>query len=120
MEKLTEDFICAIKRGKISAKQSAIDFMSDYTGSPKEEYTDYVLLPIVQNFFLDYIKTGNAWELMFHFFDHKKITRHCKAFADEWDYPQNDLMAMLSALQMVRVMKDGIFINGFTERVGDQ
>lgn len=67
MEKLTEDFIRAIKRGKISAKQSAIDFMSDYTGSPKEEYTDYVL------------------------------------------------MAMLSALQMVRVQKDGNPINGFTK-----
>lgn len=116
MERTTENFIRAIKRGKNGAKQAAIDFMSDYSGSPKEEYTDYVLLPIVKNFFLDYIKTGDAWELMFHFFDHKTITRNCEAFSDEWNYPQNDLMAMLSALQMVRVMKDGKLTNGFTEK----
>lgn len=116
MERTTENFIRAIKRGKNGAKQAAIDFMSDYSGSPKEEYTDYTLLPIVKNFFLDYIKTGDSWELMFHFFDHKRITQNCKAFSDEWNYPQNDLMAMLSALQMVRVMKDGKLTNGFTEK----
>ena len=38
----------------------------------------------------------------------------------EMEMLDRDIECMLSAMAMARVIKDGIFINGFTERVGDQ
>ena len=116
MEKMTEDFIYALKRDKDSPnlKEAAIKFMMDYTDSPRESYRIGNLYNITKQFFLDYIKTGDAWELMYHFFDHKKIVRNCRDFISETYYPNDDLIAMLTALSMVRVKKDGEYINGFT------
>lgn len=40
MDDLTLGIIDAVKRGKKSGKESIIDFLSEYTGTPKEHYSD--------------------------------------------------------------------------------
>jgi len=40
MDDLTLGLIYAIKHSKKSAKESIVDFLSEYTGTPKEHYSD--------------------------------------------------------------------------------
>ena len=38
--KIEQDVLYAIKHSKKSAKESIVDFLSEYTGTPKEHYSD--------------------------------------------------------------------------------
>lgn len=58
MDDLTLGIIDAVKRGKKSGKESIIDFLSEYTGTPKEHYSDSKLIQIIRNAFIDYLKTA--------------------------------------------------------------
>ena len=40
MDDLTLGLIYAIKHSKKSAKEYIVDFLSEYTGTPKEHYSD--------------------------------------------------------------------------------
>lgn len=69
MDDLTLGIIDAVKRGKKSGKESIIDFLSEYTGTPKEHYSDSKLIQIIRNAFIDYLKTADnpAFEVWQYF-----------------------------------------------------
>lgn len=121
MEKLTEDFIRAIKKADDNPRETAINFMMNYTGSPRESYSIDSLYRIVKDFFLDYLKTGNAWECMWYFFESRKtelyLSPNCCKCNRELQTLDLDIECMLGALSMVRVVKDGKITNGFTRKV---
>ena len=123
MEKLTEDFIRHIKKAQLDHKEAAIQFMMDYTGSPRESYKLGELYDIVKSFFLDYLKTGNACEAMQTFFRIRgyQMSRMTDSlnWTIEMEMLDRDIECMLSAMAMARVMKDGKLVNGFTKR-GEQ
>ena len=123
MEKLTEDFIRAIKKTQLNHKEAAIQFMMDYTGSPRESYKLGELYDIVKSFFLDYLKTGNACEAMQTFFRIRRYQMSRMTDSLNWtiemEMLDRDIECMLSAMVMARVMKDGKPVNGFTKR-GEQ
>lgn len=121
MEKLTEDFIRAIKKTQLNHKEAAIQFMMDYTGSPRESYKLGELYDIVKSFFLDYLKTGNACEAMQTFFRIRGYQMSRMTDSLNWtiEMLDRDIECMLSAMVMARVIKDGKLVNGFTKR-GEQ
>lgn len=120
MEKLTEDFIRAIKKSEDNPREAAIQFMMNYTGSPRESYGVGSLYRIVKDFFLDYLKTGNAWECMWYFFESRRtelyLSPNCSECNRELQTLDLDIECMLGALSMVRVVKGSKTVNGFTKR----
>lgn len=120
MEKLTEDFIRHIKKADDNPREAAIQFMMNYTGSPRESYDVGSLYRIVKDFFLDYLKTGNASECMWYFFESRKIklylSPNCSECNRELQTLDLDIECMLGALSMVRVVKGNKTVNGFTKR----
>ena len=119
MEKLTEDFIRHIKKAQLNHKEAAIQFMMDYTGSPRESYKLGELYDIVKSFFLDYLKTGDACEAMQTFFRVRGYRLNLMTDNSGWTTQLKmldcDIECMLSAMVMARVMKDGKLVNGFTQ-----
>jgi hypothetical protein len=119
MEKLTEDFIRHIKKAQLNHKEAAIQFMMDYTGSPRESYKLGELYDIVKSFFLDYLKTGDACEAMQTFFRVRGYQLNLMTDNSGWTTQLKmldcDIECMLSAMVMARVMKDGKLVNGFTQ-----
>jgi len=105
----TLGMIYAIKRSENGRKQAVIDYMSEITGSPKEDYYDNELLNIVGNAFVDYLKTAdNPAYVVQCFFGMRNI------------YRDNELERMLSVLQLTRVKDNyGQYINGFREIKND-
>lgn len=79
MDDLTLGIIDAVKRGKKSGKESIIDFLSEYTGTPKEYYSDGELIRIIRNAFVDYLKTADnpAFEV-WQYFDAKRQQENFK------------------------------------------
>lgn len=122
MDKHTENFIRFIKRGDGDYRENAIQFMMKYTGSPRESYTGETLFRIVKDFFMDYIKSGDALKLLWHYFEHRRIILlgiNCIKSTEnfEKDLIDFDIDSMLSALAMTRIKdENGNYINGFTER----
>lgn len=120
MEKLKEDFIRHIKKADDNPRETAIQFIMNYTGSPRESYGIDSLYRIVKDFFLDYLKTGNAWECMWYFFESRKIklylSPNCSEYNRELQTLALDIECMLGALSMVRVVKGNKTVNGFTKR----
>lgn len=120
MEKLTEDFIRHIKKADDNPREAAIQFMMNYTGSPRESYDVGSLYRIVKDFFLDYLKTGDACEAMQTFFRIRGY--QLNQMTDDFGWTTQlkmldcDIGCMLSAMAMTRVMKDGKLVNGFTKR----
>lgn len=130
MDRNTEDFIRAIKHSSGEYKEGAIQFMMKYTASPRESYTTGNLFSVVKDFFLDYIKTGDAAEAMYYFFEHKRRAiatmvmyhpdyKNWNAWAVESYCAELDTECMLSALALTTVMKDGKYVNGFTDTYFD-
>lgn len=124
MDDLTLGIIDAVKRGKKSGKESIIDFLSEYTGTPKEYYSDGELIRIIRNAFVDYLKTADnpAFEV-WQYFDAKRqkenfkdvFPEQHKKYAERDNCMDVDTEAILSAFRLTCVQKDGKYVNGFRE-----
>lgn len=124
MDNLTLGIIDAVKRGKKSGKESIIDFLSEYTGTPKEHYSDGELIRIIRNAFVDYLKTADnpAFDV-WQYFDAKRqkenfkdvFPEQHKKYAERDNCMDIDTEAILSAFRLARVQKDGKYVNGFRE-----
>lgn len=124
MDDLTLGIIDAVKRGKKSGKESIIDFLSKYTGTPKEYYSDGELIRIIRNAFVDYLKTADnpAFEV-WQYFDAKRqkenfkdvFPEQHKKYAERDNCMDIDTEAILSAFRLTRVQKDGRYVNGFRD-----
>lgn len=122
MDDLTLGIIDAVKRGKKSGKESIIDFLSEYTGTPKEYYSDGELIRIIRNAFVDYLKTADnpAFEV-WKYFDAKRqqenfkdvFPEQHKKYAERDNCMDIDTEAILSAFCLACVQKDGKYVNGF-------
>lgn len=79
MNDLTLGLIYAVKHSEKSAKESIIDFLSEYTGTPKQYYSDNELVRIIRDSFVDYLKTADnpAFEC---------VNDNLRAFYDLCDY----------------------------------
>jgi len=109
MEDRTIKFIRAIKGGiefRPTIEETAVAFMSDYSGVPESRYTNDLLFKIVKDFFLDFLKTAdNPSFEMWRFFDVKY-----KAFET-----RDDTYAMLVTMQLAQVRNDDGYVNGFRD-----
>lgn len=124
MDDLTLGIIDAVKRGKKSGKESIIDFLSEYTGTPKEHYSDGELIRIIRNAFVDYLKTADnpAFEV-WQYFDAKRqqenfkdvFPEQHKKYAERDNCMDIDTEAIISAFRLTCVQKDGKYVNGFRE-----
>lgn len=131
MDNRTLGIIYAIKKGDNTARQNIIDFMSKYSDTPKEYYTDYNLIPLIEATFVDYLKTADNPSFdVWQYFDAKGRSRNFQQFypdrAVEFQKTSEgfgiDTDAIISALALTTVRKDGKYVNGFrdyTEEVQD-
>lgn len=112
MEKSTRDFILALKRHAeegCSPRESAIDFMSEQTMTPQEQYTPSIMLRIARQMFLDYLSTADSPHVdLSNFFEIEDIH-------DPISDPISETDAILTTLLLVAVRKDGQYVNGFWE-----
>lgn len=124
MDDLTLGLIYAVKHSGKSAKESIIDFLSEYTGTPKEYYSDGELIRIIRNAFVDYLKTADnpAFDV-WQYFDAKRqkenfkdvFPEQHKKYAERDNCIDIDTEAILSVFRLARVQKDGKYVNGFRE-----
>lgn len=124
MDDLTLGIIDAVKYSGKSAKESIIDFLSEYTGTPKEYYSDGELIRIIRNAFVDYLKTAdNPSFEVWQYFDAKRqqenfkdvFPEQQKKYAERDNCMDIDTEAIISAFRLTRVQKDGKYVNGFRE-----
>ena len=124
MTDLTLGLIYAVKHSGKSAKESIIDFLSEYTGTPKKYYSDSELVRIIRDSFVDYLKTADnpAFDV-WQYFDIKQKQENFKDIYPEQQkkYAKRDgnmdidTEAIISAFRLARVQKDGKYVNGFRE-----
>ena len=124
MDDLTLGLIYAVKHSGKSAKESIIDFLSEYTGTSKEYYSDGELIRIVRNAFVDYLKTADnpAFEV-WQYFDTKRqkenfkdvFPEQHKKYAERDNCMDIDTEEIISAFRLTCVQKDGKYVNGFRE-----
>lgn len=122
MDDLTLGLIYAVKHSGKSAKESIIDFLSEYTGTPKEHYSDGELIRIIRNAFVDYLKTADnpAFEV-WQYFDAKQqkenfkdvFPEQHKKYAKRDNCMDIDTEAIISAFRLTCVQKDDRYVNGF-------
>ena len=124
MNDLTLSLIYAVKHSEKSAKESIIDFLSEYTGTPKQYYSDNELVRIIRDSFVDYLKTADnpAFEV-WQYFDAKRqqenfkdvFPEQHKKYAERDNCMYIDTEAIISAFRLTCVQKDGKYVNGFKE-----
>ena len=124
MDDLTLGLIYAVKHSGKTAKESIIDFLSEYTGTPKKYYSDSELIRIIRNAFVDYLKTADnpAFEV-WQYFDAKRqqenykdvFPEQYKKYAERDNLLDIDTEAILSAFRLTYVRKDSKYVNGFRE-----
>ena len=122
MDDLTLGLIYAVKHSGKSTKESIIDFLSEYTGTPKEYYSDGELIRIIRNAFVDYLKTADnpAFDV-WQYFDAKQqkenfkdiFPEQHKKYAERDNCMDIDTEAIISAFRLTCVQKDGKYVNGF-------
>lgn len=124
MDNLTLGLIYAVKHSGKSAKESIIDFLSEYTATPQEHYSDGELVGIIRSAFVDFLKTAdnpafNVWQ----YFDAKRQQENFKDIFPEQQkrYAKRDgkmdidTEAIISALRLSHVQENGKYINGFRD-----
>lgn len=124
MEDLTLGIIYAVKQSDKSARESIVDFLSEYTGTPKEYYSDNELIRIIRNAFVDYLKTADnpAFDV-WQYFDAKRqkenfkdvFPEQHKKYAERDNCMDIDTEAIISALRLSHVQENGKYINGFRD-----
>jgi len=106
MNDLSLGFIYAIKENKAEdLKASAINFLSAYSGTDPQWYTDQEFDRITRSVFVDYLDSAKRPSYaVIQFFDAKRMWH--------WD----DIQAILSVLQLSQVRNDaGEYVNGFRD-----
>lgn len=107
MRNLTLKLIYAIKEVKYDGgtlQERIASFMSEYTGTERSYYTIGTIKVLIQDVFMDYLKTADdpIFEIS-QFFDAKRFT-------------DDDANAMLSVLLLSDVRDDdGKYVNGFRD-----
>lgn len=124
MDNLTLGIIYAVKRGEKSAKESIIDFLSEYTGTPKEYYSDREIIRIVRDSFVDYLKTADkpAFDV-WQYFDAKRKQENFKdvfptqqkQYAERDGLMDIDTEAIISAFRLAKVKENEEYVNGFLD-----
>lgn len=124
MNDLTLGLIYAVKHSEKSAKESIIDFLSEYTGTPKQYYSDNELVRIIRDSFVDYLKTADnpAFEV-WQYFDAKRqkenfkdvFPEQHKKYVGRDNCMDIDTEAILSAFRLTRVQEDDKYVNGFRD-----
>lgn len=122
MNDLTLGLIYAIKHSEKSAKESIIDFLSEYTGTPKQYYSDNELVQIIRDSFVDYLKTADKPSFdVWQYFDAKRQQENfkevfpdqAKKYAKRDGKMDIDTEAIISAFRLSRVQENGKYVNGF-------
>ena len=122
MTDLTLGIIYAIKIGENDSKENIIDFLSKYTGTPKDYYTDKKVRALVRDSFIDYLKSSDNPDYdVWQYFEHKRQQENFMMIYPEQyqkSVANNDLMdvdteAIIVALQLTTVFENGKYINGF-------
>ena len=124
MDDLTLGLIYAIKHSKKSAKESIVDFLSEYSGTPKEHYSDREVVWIIRNAFIDYLKTADnpAFD-MWQYFDAKRqkenfrdvFPEQHKQYIERSGVIDIDTESIISALCLSHVQENGQYVNGFRD-----
>lgn len=124
MNDLTLGLIYAVKHSEKSAKESIIDFLSEYTGTPKQYYSDNELVRIIRDSFVDYLKTADkpAFDV-WQYFDSKRQQENFKDVFPEQEkkYAKRDgkmdidTEAIISAFRLCHVQENGKYVNGFSD-----
>lgn len=122
MEDLTLGIIYAVKQSDKSARESIVDFLSEYTGTPKQYYSNNELVRIIRDSFVDYLKTADkpAFDV-WQYFDAKRqqenfkdvFPEQQKKYAERDGKMDIDTEAIISALRLSRVQENGKYVNGF-------
>lgn len=129
MEDMTLGIIYTFKNfGTNKAKSVLINFMSEYTNTPKEHYSQQNLIMIIRNAFVDYIRScDNPGYEIYSYFDVKrqkenlkiynyKLYKECQESEDIFD---DDTQALIVTLCNTKVKeldketKNYRYINGF-------
>lgn len=111
----TMELIWAIKKNKqhhTDLSQIVIDYYSEYSGSPKEEYTDSIIFNLVKNAFLDYLSTANHpdREMKVYFDTQNRILM----MEPEISFLKLETKCILIVFQLAQVRDhQKMFINGF-------
>lgn len=124
MNDLTLGIIYAVKQSDKPTRESIIDFLAEYTGTPKEYYSDNELVQIIRDSFVDYLKTADkpAFDV-WQYFDAKRQQENFKdVFPDQYKkYAECDgkmdidTEAIISAFRLSHVQENGKYVNGFRE-----
>ena len=115
MDNSTLGTIYALKQSGKPYDEAAIDFWSEYTGTPAKYYGERNLMMIAENVFTDYIKTADnpSYEL-WNFFDCMRFDYKC-LYKSEESFDKRVRNAIWSALASTRVRNNNGFVNGFRE-----
>lgn len=124
MDNLTLGIIYAVKHSGKTAKESIVDFLSEYTATPKEHYSDNELVRIIRDAFIDYLKTADnpAFDV-WQYFDAKRQQENFKdvfpvqqkKYAERDNLFDIDTEGIISALRLSHVKENGNYINGFRD-----
>lgn len=124
MDNLTLGIIYAVKHSGKTAKESIVDFLSEYTATPKEHYSDNELVRIIRDAFIDYLKTADnpAFDV-WQYFDAKRQQENFKdvfpvqqkKYAERDNLFDIDTEGIISALRLSHVKENGNYVNGFRD-----
>lgn len=128
MDDLTLGLIYAMKHNSGNTiKESIVDFLVKYTGTPNEYYTERELVGIIRNAFVDYLKTAeNPAFDVWQYFDAKRQAENFKEifpkqheqYKERDDCFDIDTEGILSALRLSKVKENGKYVNGFRDWKG--
>ena len=121
MDNLTLGIIYAVKHSGKTAKESIVDFLSEYTATPKEHYSDGELVRIIRDAFVDYLKTADnpAFDV-WQYFDAKRQQENFKdvfpvqqkKYTEQDNLFDIDTEGIISALRLSHVKENGNYLNG--------
>ena len=127
MDNLTLGIIYSIKHSEKTAKESIVNFLSEYTGTPQEYYSNGELVRIIRNAFVDYLKTADnpAFDVWQYFDEKRRKENFRDIYPDQYkQYAENnkefdiDTEGIISAFRHAHVKENGNYVNGFRDWKG--
>lgn len=116
MDKVTLGIIKALKHNydKGTLKEIVIDFMSEYSGCPKDIYTTDKVNQIIFQAFADFMDTVDSpRQQLYQLKDSMRLNSYVNHDYDIYD-------AMLSTMMLVEVCSGDYYINGFNDEYKSQ
>lgn len=103
MNDMTLGLIYAIKhRENQTVEESAVDFLSNYTDTPKQQYSQNVLRYVLRVCFSDYIGSS----------DHpNSVMEDFFKFCDKY----GEIQGILTVFELTKVRESGKYVNGFRD-----